>query len=110
MIAAHTDTVFPQGTDLTIKKEGTRYTCPGINDDTRAIAEILSVARAMKALDIPGEGDIIFCANICEEGLGDLKGVKYIFRDPHACDGFITVDNVVPGGIIHTPPEANDIW
>lgn len=102
MIAAHTDTVFPQGTDLTIKKEGNRYTCPGINDDTRAIAEILSVARAMKALDIHGEGDIIFCANVCEEGLGDLKGVKYIFRDPHACDGFITVDNVVPGGIIHT--------
>ena len=59
MIAAHTDTVFPQGTDLTIKKEGNRYTCPGINDDTRAIAEILSVARAMKALDIHGEGDII---------------------------------------------------
>ena len=102
MIAAHTDTVFPQGTDLTIKKEGNRYTCPGINDDTRAIAEILSVARAMKALDIHGEGDIIFCTNVCEEGLGDLKGVKYIFRDPQACDGFITVDNVVPGGIIHT--------
>ena len=38
MLAAHTDTVFPEGTDLTIRKEGNRYYCPGINDDTHAVA------------------------------------------------------------------------
>lgn len=101
MVAAHTDTVFPLDTDLTVKKEGNRYFCPGICDDTRAIAEILSIARAMKALDIHGNGDIVFCANVCEEGLGDLKGVKYIFRDPGSYDGFISIDNVAPGGIVY---------
>ncbi len=45
MLAAHTDTVFPEGTDLSIRKEGNRYYCPGINDDTHAAAEIMAVAQ-----------------------------------------------------------------
>ncbi len=100
MIAAHLDTVFPVETDLTVHKEGNRYFCPGINDDTRAVAELLSIARAMTTCQIPLMGTVIFCANVCEEGLGDLKGVKHIFRDPKAVDAFLTVDNGVPGCII----------
>lgn len=107
ILAAHTDTVFPLGTDLTVKKEGNRYSCPGICDDTRAIAEILSIARAMKALDLHGNGDIVFCANVCEEGLGDLKGVKYIFENPNDYDGFISIDNVAPGGIVYRATGSN---
>ena len=42
MLAAHTDTVFPIDTDVTVKKEGKRYYCPGINDDTHAVAEIIT--------------------------------------------------------------------
>lgn len=102
ILAGHTDTVFPEGTDVTVKKEGNRYFCPGINDDTRAVAEILSVARAMKASGLQGNGDIVFCANVCEEGLGDLKGVKYIFGSPNDYAGFVSIDNVAPGGIIYT--------
>ena len=81
MVAGHTDTVFPRETDLTLKKEGERYSCPGIGDDTRAVAELLSLARALNATGIRGEGDIIFCANVCEEGLGDLRGIKHVFKD-----------------------------
>ena len=81
MIAGHTDTVFPRETDLTLKKEGERYSCPGIGDDTRAVAELLSLARALNATGIHGEGDIVFCANVCEEGLGDLRGIKHAFKD-----------------------------
>lgn len=101
MLAAHTDTVFPRETDLTIRKEGERYYCPGINDDTRSVAELLTIARAMKEYDIRPEGELVFCANVCEEGLGDLKGVKYIFNTEHY-DGFVSIDNPVPGGIVYT--------
>lgn len=101
MLAAHTDTVFPEETDITVKKVGNVYYCPGINDDTRSVAELLSIARALKACLIPLLGDIIFCANVCEEGLGDLKGVKYIFEHPHNIDAFISIDNPVPGGIVY---------
>ena len=79
LLAGHTDTVFPMDTDLTLKQEGKRYSCPGIGDDTRAVAELLSIARALAASGIRGEGDIVFCANVCEEGLGDLRGVSIFF-------------------------------
>ncbi len=80
MLAGHTDTVFPMETDLTLKQDGNRYSCPGIGDDTRAVAELLSIARAMNAVGIRGEGDIVFCANVCEEGLGDLRGNEVCLR------------------------------
>ena len=109
MLAAHTDTVFPEGTDLTIRKEGNRYYCPGINDDTHAVAEMIAVAKAMIHADLHTKGDLIFCANVCEEGLGDLRGVKYLFgydnKASEECpevDAFVSIDNQYTGGVIYT--------
>ncbi len=102
MLAAHLDTVFPKETDLTIREENGRYYCPGINDDTHAIAEVMAVARAMVKYDIHAKGKIIFCANVCEEGLGDLKGVKRIFEKNKDIDAFVSIDNQATGGIIYT--------
>ena len=102
MAAAHTDTVFPRETDLTLKKEGNRYSCPGIGDDTRAVAELLSLARALNATGIRGDGDIVFCANVCEEGLGDLRGTKHAFKDvENHYDGFVSIDDKNTSGIIY---------
>lgn len=103
MIAGHTDTVFPRETDLTLKKEGERYCCPGIGDDTRAVAELLSLARALNVTGIHGEGDIVFCANVCEEGLGDLRGIKHAFKDMANghYDGFVSIDDKNTSGIIY---------
>ncbi|WP_312832205.1 M20/M25/M40 family metallo-hydrolase [Sedimentibacter saalensis] len=102
MLAAHTDTVFPIETDLKVRKEGNVYYCPGINDDTRAVAELFTIARAMKTFGIKAQGDIVFCANVCEEGLGDLKGVKHIFEYQNSIDAFVSIDNPVTGGIVYT--------
>lgn len=105
VLAGHTDTVFPMETDLTLKQEGNRYSCPGIGDDTRAVAELLSIVRAMKAAGIRGEGDLVFCANVCEEGLGDLRGTKHVFGVDgdalHQYDGFISIDDKNTSGIIY---------
>lgn len=102
IIAGHTDTVFPRETDLTLKKEGERYSCPGIGDDTRAVAELLSLARTLNATGIRGEGDIVFCANVCEEGLGDLRGTKHVFGDKaNHYDGFVSIDDKNTAGIIY---------
>ena len=108
ILAGHTDTVFPMDTDLTVKKEENKYSCPGIGDDTRAVAELLSIARAMNAAGLRAEGDIVFCANVCEEGLGDLRGTKHVFRTggAHVCrdadhyDGFVSIDDKNTAGII----------
>ena len=105
LLAGHTDTVFPMDTDLPLKQEGKRYSCPGIGDDTRAVAELLSIARALAASGIRGEGDIVFCANVCEEGLGDLRGSKYLFSRENSqtklYDGFVSIDDKHTAGIIY---------
>ena len=110
VLAGHTDTVFPMETDLTLKQDGNRYSCPGIGDDTRAVAELLSIARAMNAVGIRGEGDIVFCANVCEEGLGDLRGTKYVFGVDgdalHQYDGFVSIDDKNTAGIIYLYPTS----
>ena len=72
-----TDAVFPMETDLTLKKEGERYSCPGIGDDTRAVAELLSLARAMNAVESVAR-EILF-VQMCEEDLV-ICGEKHVFR------------------------------
>ena len=79
-VAAHLDTVFPEGTDVKVKREGTRLMAPGIGDDTRALAVLLAMIRAMNAAGIETASDILFIGNVGEEGLGDLRGVKYLFQ------------------------------
>ena len=78
-IAAHLDTVFPEGTDVTVKRQGTRLSAPGIGDDTRSLAVLLAMIRAMDAAKIQTKSDILFVGNVGEEGLGDLRGVKHLF-------------------------------
>lgn len=99
VISAHLDTVFPAGTDLTIKEKDGRLLAPGIGDDTRGLAEMLAIARALKAADIQTSGDIWFVATVGEEALGNLRGVRALFRDHRDLDGFITIDGIQPGRI-----------
>jgi acetylornithine deacetylase/succinyl-diaminopimelate desuccinylase-like protein len=78
-IAAHLDTVFPEGTDVTVKRDGTRLAAPGIGDDTRSLAVLLAMIRAMDAAEIRTTSDILFIGDVGEEGLGDLRGMKHLF-------------------------------
>jgi tripeptide aminopeptidase len=92
-VSAHLDTVFPEGTDVTIQERGDTLFAPGIADDTRGLAAILAVLRAMNAQDIRTDGDVLFVGTVGEEGLGDLRGVKYLFRDGGpGIDAFISID------------------
>ena len=79
-IAAHLDTVFPEGTDVKVKRDGTRLAAPGIGDDTRSLAVLLAMIRAMDAAGIQTKSDILFIGDVGEEGLGDLRGMKYLFQ------------------------------
>jgi acetylornithine deacetylase/succinyl-diaminopimelate desuccinylase-like protein len=92
VISSHLDTVFPEGTDVTVKEKDGRYYAPGIADDTRGLAAMLSVIRAFNATGIRTAGDIVFVGTVGEEGLGDLRGVKALFRDDRQIDGFIAID------------------
>src|SRR5262249_19679248 len=78
VLAAHLDTVFPEGTDVKVKRNGQVLSGPGIGDDCRGLAVILAVARALNEAKIETEGTILFVADVGEEGLGDLRGVRHL--------------------------------
>ena len=82
LLEGHLDTVFSFGDvkGLTVDDEGLIH-CPGICDDTRAIAANLSVFKALKALNIRPYHDIIFAATVCEEGLGSMIGMKTLLQE-----------------------------
>jgi acetylornithine deacetylase/succinyl-diaminopimelate desuccinylase-like protein len=106
-VAAHLDTVFPAGTDVKVRREGTKLFAPGIGDDTRSLAVLLAWLRAMDAAGIETRADILFVADVGEEGTGDLRGMRYLFQKGRFKDRistFITVDSpnmerIVTGGV-----------
>ncbi|MCW8087133.1 M20/M25/M40 family metallo-hydrolase [Sabulicella glaciei] len=107
VIAAHLDTVFPAGTDVRVRREGTKLLAPGVGDDTRSLAVNLAFLRAMDRAGIRTRHDILFLGDVGEEGLGDLRGVRHFFAnhpERSRIRGFLTVDSpevdrIVTGGI-----------
>jgi len=94
MIAGHLDTVFPEGTNVKVKREGTKMAGPGIGDDCRGLAVVLSVARAFQMENLATTGTVIFVGNVGEEGPGNLRGVRHLFTKEYKgkIDYFISVD------------------
>lgn len=95
IVAAHLDTVFAAGTDVKVKRIGTRLAAPGIGDDSRGLAALLSIARAMSGAAIVPDSDVILVGTVGEEGHGNLRGVQFLFQHharARSAIGFITLD------------------
>lgn len=99
VLSAHLDTVFPEGTDVRVKRDstasgGTRLTAPGIGDDCRGLAAVLAVARVMRASNVRTNGMVYFVGTVGEEGPGNLRGVRALFAGElkGKIDYFISVD------------------
>lgn len=94
VFSAHLDTVFPEGTDVTVKQDGPLLAGPGIGDDCRGLAVVLAVVRALDAANVQTAGPITFVGTVGEEGLGDLRGVKYLFNEglKGRIDRFVSID------------------
>lgn len=102
-VAAHLDTVFPAGTDVTVRREGWRLAAPGIGDNARSLATLLAWVRALDAAGLEAESDLLFVGTVGEEGAGDLRGVRRLFKDgPYAgrIEAFISVDGSDPNGVV----------
>jgi acetylornithine deacetylase/succinyl-diaminopimelate desuccinylase-like protein len=94
VFSAHLDTVFPEGTDVKVKREGPLLRGPGIGDDCRGLAVLLAVIRTMNQAKLQTPGTITFVGTVGEEGLGDLRGVKYLFNEglKGEIDRFVSID------------------
>ena len=90
---AHIDTVFPEGTDVKVRVKNDTLFAPGIADDTRGLAMILTIAESIKKQNIEPINNIIFIGTVGEEGLGDLRGVRYLFKNNNPkIDTWIAID------------------
>src|SRR5580698_3668840 len=90
----HLDTVFPEGTNVKVTRDGTVLKGPGIGDDCRGLVVVLGVIQALNDAHVQTPGTITFVADTGEEGLGDLRGTKNLFADSlkGQIDKFISVD------------------
>lgn len=104
VISAHLDTVFPAGTDVTVRREGNTLNAPGIGDDTVGLAGLLAWVRAMAVAKITTRHDVLFVATVGEEGPGDLRGVRHLFTQSSYKDriaAFVSVDGSDPSRIVN---------
>lgn len=103
LLSAHTDTVFPQETDLSVTHEGNEVIRgPGLGDNSLGVAAVIAVANLMRQLKIRPPRPIWFLANSCEEGLGDLNGIRG-FYDTHGdqLGRAIVLEGLALGRIFH---------
>ncbi|NNE29801.1 MAG: M20/M25/M40 family metallo-hydrolase [Saprospiraceae bacterium] len=100
VLDAHLDTVFPEEIDVTVKHRGDTLFAPGISDDTRGLAMVLAVARALNEADIKTKSDVLLIGSVGEEGLGDLRGVKELFSENGpGIDSWISIDGGAIGRV-----------
>ena len=99
MLAGHLDTVFPEGTDVKVKRDGTKFAAPGIGDDCRGLAVVLAVAKALHDGKLETHGKVILVGNVGEEGEGNLRGVREPLTHGYKekVDFFISVDGATAG-------------
>ena len=98
---AHTDTVFPMDTHLNYFDDGEKIHCPGAGDDTASLAGMLTCVKYMAEKGIVPEKTLMFVANSGEEGLGNLKGCRQIFKDfGEKIECLYTFDST-PGAVVN---------
>ncbi|MBB3180418.1 M20/M25/M40 family metallo-hydrolase [Variovorax sp. Sphag1AA] len=100
LISAHLDTVFPAGTDVKVKERDGKLYAPGISDDTRGLSVLLSWLKVLNDNKIQTVGDLVFVGNVGEEELGNLRGMKAIFRDHLDIDGMVGLEPAPDGNVL----------
>ena len=91
VFAAHTDTVFPEGTPIKVKREGDILRAPGVGDDTSNLMAVLEMFRALDRGGVKTKGDLIFLASVQEE-LGLVGARHWLESSGYKPDMFIAVD------------------
>jgi len=103
VLAAHLDTVFGPEVDVAVERRGQRLEGPGISDNARGLAALVTVAEAMVVARVPASRPILFAATVGEEGWGDLRGVKHLLNGKHDVRpaAFIALDGAGLDRVIH---------
>lgn len=100
VVSAHLDSVFPEGTDVAVKEADGVLRGPGIGDNARGLAVLLSLLRTIDAHAVKTVGDVMWVGTVGEEELGNLRGMKRLFADHLEIDGMVGLEPVPDGGVL----------
>ena len=92
-MGAHMDTVFPEGTDVTVHEKDGVYYGPGLGDNASNLRSMMQILRSLNRHNIETEGDLLFVGTVGEEGNGDIRGSKALFDGSRHIDGFLALDS-----------------
>ncbi len=101
IVSAHSDTVFPAETDLTVKQDGRFIHGPGIGDNSTGVGGIIFLAELLRKFEMHLSADVWFVSNVCEEGLGDLNGMRAVVKRFGAQATYLVVEGGLYGQISH---------
>ncbi len=88
-LSAHIDTVFPAGTPLNVRQQGSRLYGPGVSDNGAGVTAMLAIAGALRTCKLSHSLPILFVGNVGEEGEGDLRGMRHLFSTPRWKDSIL---------------------
>jgi acetylornithine deacetylase/succinyl-diaminopimelate desuccinylase-like protein len=103
-LSAHLDTVFPEGTDVGVRRIGSRLLAPGIADDAAGLAALIALIQTLNSAEIRLRGSIAFVATVGEEGEGDLRGARHLFSEGRLAgrvSSFVSFDGTTIEFITH---------
>ena len=101
ILSAHSDTVFPPETDLTLRRSGPYISGPGIGDNSMGVAGLLHLAQTFVRHQIKLPSDVWFVANVGEEGLGNLVGMRAVVDRLGQEAVYIVIEGGLFGQIAH---------
>lgn len=104
LVSAHLDTVFPEDVTIRVDQSKGRIRAPGITDNARGLTALLAIADVLVRSGIQTLRPIEFIATVGEEGLGDLRGVKHLFREEspyRSAAAFVSIDGAGLTRIVH---------
>src|SRR3989441_7621872 len=101
VISAHLDTVFGPELDVSVARHGPRLEGPGIADNARGLAALVSIGEALTHARVNTARPILFAATVGEEGSGDLRGVRHLLDGPIRPHAFIALDGAGIERIVH---------
>ena len=102
IVSAHLDTVFPMETNLRVARGSDVIHGPGLGDNSLGVAALFGLIWSLRERQVPLGGDIWFVANVCEEGLGDLRGMKAIVdRFGNNVQAYLVLEGLALGHVYH---------
>jgi tripeptide aminopeptidase len=102
IVSAHLDTVFPAGTDLSVTRSAGKIHGPGLGDNSLGVSALFGLLWMLRERKSEPMGDIWFVANSCEEGLGDLRGMKAVVdRFGPQVQAYLVLEGLALGHVYH---------